>query len=115
MDLPLSASRFGIEVDACRVAVSDVLGLAIAPGEKPVATVTLRRAAGTDRTLLEWGLEPDAKPVVVSLLGPRGDPVVSYVLEGARPVAWHGPELSATSTEIAMEELVLSVERITLR
>ena len=115
MDVPLAAHRFSVEIGARAVAVSDVLGLALTPGEKPVATVTLRRAAGADRTLLDWAAKPSAQSVVVTLLGARGEPAVGYVLGDTRPIAWHGPELSATSTEIAIEELVLAVGRVDLR
>lgn len=115
MDLPLLASRFLVEVGDRAVPVSEVRGLAYAPGLKPAATVTLRRAAGTDRTLLDWALEQGVRPVRVTLLGQRGDAAVSYLLVGARPTAWHGPELDATSPEIALEELVLAVDRIDVR
>ncbi len=115
MGSPLSTSRFVVEVDGRPVAVSEVVGLALVRGQKPAGAVTLRRAAGVDRTLLDWAREPADRVVVLTLVGPRGDAAAGYRLEGARPVSWHGPELNATSTEIAMEELVLSVERIDLR
>lgn len=116
MDSPLyAASRFAVEVAGRPVALSEVLGLAFVPDLKPAATVTLRRAAGSDRTLLDWAIKPAVRPVVVALLSPTGDPLLRYLLEGARPVAWHGPELNATSTDVAREELVLAVDRINLR
>jgi phage tail-like protein len=115
VDFPLLASRFLVEVGDRAVPVSEVRGLAYAPGLEPAATVTLRRAAGIDRTLLDWALEPKERPVRVTLFGQTGEAVVSYVLEGARPTAWHGPDLDAASPEIAWEELVLAVDRIDLR
>jgi hypothetical protein len=115
VDSPLAAHRFRVEIGDLEVAVGEVAGLGFTPGEKPVATVTLRRAAGRDRTLLDWALKPTARTVVVSLLSAAGDPAVGYVLADSRPVVWRGPVLSAASAEVAMEELVLAVDRVDLR
>jgi hypothetical protein len=105
VDVPLLASRFLVEIEHRPVPVSEVRGLAYVPALDPAVTVTLRRAAGQDRTLLDWALGPKVKPVRVTLLGQRGGASVSYLLEGARPTAWHGPELSATSPEVARIDL----------
>ena len=115
MDSPLLASRFVVEVGDRPLPVSEVQGLGYEAGLEPAATVVLRRAAGTDRALLEWALEPAERPVRVTLLDHTGEPALAYLLDDARPVAWRGPELSATSPEIAMEELVLAVGRVRLR
>lgn len=114
MDFPLLASRFLVEVGDRAVPVSEVRGLGYTPGADPAVTVVLRRATGIDRALLSWALEPEVRPVRVTLLGERGEAALTYVLKGARPTAWHGPELAATSAEIAMEELVLTADRVDL-
>jgi phage tail-like protein len=115
VDSPLLASRFLVQIGDREVPVGEVQGLGYAAHAEPAASVTLRRAAGTDPTLLDWALEPAERPVRVTLLDHRGEPAVTYLLDGARPTSWHGPALSATSPEIAMEELVLAVDRVRLR
>lgn len=112
---PYAASRFVVEVEGRPVAVSEVLGLGISLEGKPAAVVTLRRAAGPDRALLDWARKPAARTVVVTLLGPRREAELAYLLRGARPLSWQGPQLDARSTHLAMEELVLAVEQIDLR
>lgn len=115
MDSPLPASRFLVEVDDRPLPLSEVRGLTYDPDLKPPATVVLRRAAGRDPALLDWARKPAPRSVRVTVLGPGGDAAVSYQLRGARPVAWHGPELDATSPQLAMEELVLAVDAVDLR
>lgn len=94
--------------------MSEVEGIAIIPGQEQTA-VTFRRAASSDRTLVDWALKPVDRDVVVALLDPRGRPAVSYRLRGARPVAWRGPALDATTTAVALEELVVAVTGIDVR
>jgi phage tail-like protein len=115
VDLPLLASRFLVRIGDREVAVSEVRGLGLTPGLEPPVAVTLRRAASVDRTFLEWAVRPRPQEVHVALFDQAGEPTMSYLLEGARPTAWHGPELVATSAEIALEELVLAADRIDLR
>lgn len=112
---PYAASRFAVEVDGRPLAVSEVLGLGWTHDEKPAALVTLRRAAGADRALLEWARKPTARTVVVTLQDGRGEAAATYLLRGARPVSWLGPQLDARSADLAMEELVLAVDHLDLR
>ena len=39
-------------------------------------------------------------------------PAMTWILEGAQPLKYTGPTLSGAGTEVAVEELVLSVEEI---
>jgi phage tail-like protein len=52
--------------------------------------------------------------VVIKLMSEdRGDVVVEWKLRGAMPIKWTGPTLTAKGGgDVAMEELVLSVEVI---
>jgi hypothetical protein len=107
---PLGACNFEVELGGEVVGFSEVLGLGYEPEERRVLAVTLRRAAGRDAALWAWALWPEPRTVVITLLDARREPACRYVLERARPVRWAGPALSATSTEVAMEELVLAAE-----
>lgn len=115
VETPVPASRFAVEVEGREVAVGAVLGLSYDPELKPPTTVVLRRAAGRDATFLDWARKPTPRDVRVTVLGPRGEAAVSYLLSSARPVSWRGPELTATATDLAHEELALAVETVDLR
>ena len=89
---PLGASAFEVDLGDRIVGCSEVTGLVLEPGSKPAATVTLRRGVGRDDTLLEWARHPEPRRVTITLLDGRHEPVRRYVLLGARPVRWTGPD-----------------------
>ena len=77
--------------------------------------VTLRRGLIGDLRLFAWlktTREGDASPqtVTITLLDEARRPVSSWVLYGAQPKKWTSPALSATGTDVAIEELVLVCE-----
>ena len=77
--------------------------------------VTLRRGLIGDARLFAWfksTREGKALPqtVTITLLDEARKPVSSWVLYRAQPKKWTSPTLSATATEVAMEELVLVCE-----
>ena len=79
--------------------------------------VTLRRGLIGDLSLFAWlksTREGDASPrrVTITLLDEARRPVAAWVLHGAQPKKWTSPALSATGTEVAIEELVLVCERL---
>ena len=79
--------------------------------------VTLRRGVIGDLRLFTWlktTREGDTSPqtVTITLLDEARRPVCSWVLYRAQPRKWTSPTLSATGTDVAVEELVLVCERL---
>lgn len=84
--------------------------------------VTLKRGVIGDLALHEWidrvqrGESPDEqlKTVTITLLAEdRATAAQTWVLSNARPMKYTGPALAGAGGELAVEELVLSCERIT--
>ncbi|AKU14546.1 putative phage tail protein [Azoarcus sp. CIB] len=91
------------------------------PGIHKAGDVTLKRGVIGAQNLYEWlekgrtGKLSEAKrDIVVKLQSEdRADTVVSWKLRGAMPIKWTGPTLTAKGGgDVAIEELVLSVETI---
>ena len=84
-------------------------------------TVTLRRAASTDRLFFAWrsGISAgrdDARDVtIVQLDGPDGGAVNIWRLRTAVPLRWSGPDLDAQSDDIAFEEIEVTYDEIEWR
>lgn len=79
--------------------------------------VTLRRGLIGDLRLFAWlkdTREGNASPqtVTITLMDEARRPVSSWVLYRAQPKKWTSPALSATGTDVAIEELVLVCERL---
>jgi phage tail-like protein len=79
--------------------------------------VTLRRGLIGDLRLFTWlksTREGDTSPqsVTITLLDEARNPVCSWMLLRAQPKKWTSPTLSATGTDVAIEELVLVCERL---
>lgn len=92
------------------------------PGIHKAGDVTLKRGVIGEQNLYEWlqqcreGKYPQAKRnLVINLLSEdREGPVVTWKLMGAMPIKWTGPTLTAKGGgDVAIEELVLSVEMVT--
>ena len=121
-----SARNFDVDLGGVSVGFAQVHGLGYELDDTGdvivgrVGNVTLRRAATGDLTLWSWvrrtlGGVLETSTVRVTLLDSQGQPVCVWELRGARPVKWNGPDLNATSNEIAMEELVLAAEGLEFR
>ncbi len=91
------------------------------PGIHKAGDVTLKRGVIGAQNLYEWlelgrtgKLAQVKRDIVVKLQSEdRGGIVVSWKLRGAMPIKWTGPTLTAKGGgDIAIEELVLSVETI---
>lgn len=91
------------------------------PGIHKAGDVTLKRGVIGAQNLNEWldftrdGSLGDAKRnIVIKLLNEdRSEAVLSWKLFNAMPIKWTGPTLTAKGGgDVAMEELVLSVEHI---
>ncbi|HIJ89118.1 MAG TPA: phage tail protein [Desulfuromonadales bacterium] len=85
--------------------------------------ITLKRGGIGSQSMLDWlelcrsGNAGGAqRNIVIRMLSEdRKKSAVSWKLVGAVPAKWTGPALSATGGgDVAMEELVLSVEMVTL-
>ncbi len=89
------------------------------PGIHKVGDVTLKRGIVSTKDLWQWlddtrkkGVEAK-KTVVVRLLDEQHQPVQAWTLQGVTPMKYTGPTLAAKGGgDVAMEELVLSVEGI---
>ena len=92
------------------------------PGIHKAGDVTLKRGVIGVQNLYEWlelcrnGKVKEARRnLVINLLSEdRESTVVSWKLMGAIPIKWTGPTLTAKGGgDVAIEELVLSVEMVT--
>lgn len=84
--------------------------------------VTLKRGVIGTQNVYEWlnsaragDIKAKKDTVTIKLLNEQRDeqPVVTWTLKGVTPIKWTGPSLTAKGGgDVAMEELVLSVEYI---
>lgn len=86
-----------------------------------VPDVTLSRGVIKVDNLWKWmnqvrnGKQAESlRDVTIELLDESGTIAVSWTLTNARPTSYSGPTLSGTGTEIAVEELVLACEDISM-
>lgn len=92
-------------------------------GTNKVNDVTLKRGViGDLATLYTWidavrnGDQTQLRTVTIQLMDEeRTQPVQEWVLTNARPMKYSGPALTGKGTDVAIEELVLSSERIDLK
>ena len=91
-------------------------------GTYKVGDVTFKRGVIGDLGVLEEWLQqvkdghPSGRRVVsITLHNESRQPVQVWTLHGTRPVKHTGPALSGKGTDVAIEELVLSCERIELK
>lgn len=90
------------------------------PGMSKVPDVTLKRGIISSTDLWAWidatrvnGL-PEKRTVTITLQDEARGDVGRWTLRGVVPTKYTGPSLNAKGgTDVAMEELVLSVEKIT--
>lgn len=90
-------------------------------GSYKVPDVTLKRGLIGALDLYGWldqvrnGEQDALRTVTIQLLSEdRDTTALEWKLTNARPIKYTGPTLSGTSTEVAVEELVLAAERIDL-
>lgn len=91
------------------------------PGVHKVGDVTLKRGIVKSGDLWAWvqkvrDVGPDAqRNVIVTMLSESGEPVQAWTLRGVIPMKYTGPTFAAKGGgDVAMEELVLSVEGVDL-
>lgn len=79
---------------------------------------TLKRGVIGAHDLYEWmnlvrdGHQDQLKKVTVTLLSESREEVMKWHLLGARPIKYEAPTFNGKGTDLAIESLVLSVERI---
>ncbi|MBK6731301.1 MAG: phage tail protein [Bacteroidetes bacterium] len=138
-NFPLSSYHFTVEWGGTRIGFTEVSGLDIeftpikyrdgaskeeittsVPGLKKFSNIILKRGITTDdNEFFEW-LETklnnliDKRDIIIKLLDEQHNPVVTWKAEGAYPVKYSGPILRATGNEVAMEQLELAHEGLTL-
>jgi len=90
------------------------------PGRMTWPNLTLKRGITQNDTLLEWmnkssgeqftaaGNSLERKSAAITLLGPSGDRLRAWEIDGAFPVKWTGPSFAVTSTDMAVEELEIT-------
>ena len=86
-----------------------------------VSDVTFKRGVIGSTDLFEWinkvrnGDQEDLRDVTIKLLSEdRSDIAVTWTLRNARPMKYTGPSFNGKGNEIAIEELVLCAEDLTL-
>ncbi|WP_436926286.1 phage tail protein [Halosimplex amylolyticum] len=77
------------------------------------SNVTLRRGLTDAATLWEWVQRSAARPVerktvLLFVLNRAGEPAWGWSFSDAHPVTWSGPDLSAESGSVAVEEIELT-------
>jgi len=110
----------GISIDVIeyRTGSSKETGVQKLPGLARYPDVTLRRGILGSLDLYNWindvrnGASNVARTVTIQLLSEDRTPVLTWKFLRAWPAKYSGPTLDAKGTDIAMEELVLSYERL---
>jgi phage tail-like protein len=101
-----------------RTGNSKETGVQKLPGLARYPDVILRRGVIGSLDLYEWindirnGASNAARTVTIQLLSEDGAPVLTWKLSRAWPSKYSGPALDAKGTDVAIEELVLSYERL---
>lgn len=86
-------------------------------GLNKYSNITLRSGMTDDWELWEWKQKAaDGKPArrngSIVVMNEAGEEVLRWNFEGAWPTQWTGPSLNAMGNEVAIETLVLAVERV---
>jgi phage tail-like protein len=127
-----AASRFYVEIGGVTQAVfTEVSGLQVdmetfdyaeggnngnihrLPGRVKVSNVVLKRGITKSNDFLKWYLKSlagkvDRRTVTVKLMDSKKNELVAWVFEGAYPVKWSGPQMTADGTAVAIETLELA-------
>ncbi len=78
-------------------------------GRAKYPNIVLKRGITHESALLDWFRECQTKTArkqgYIELLGPNGKAVRRWAFDGAFPVKWTGPNLNASSSNIATETL----------
>jgi len=136
---PMPAYHFTVEWGGTNISFAQVSGLDILvetteyregaspetqsvkmPGRSKFSNIVLKRGIKKgDTDFFKWinthQLHTiERRDIVINLLDEQHQPVITWRVKNAFPVRYSGPLLSAQSSEIAMEELELAHEGLTL-
>lgn len=117
----VTGDRFGVRIGRQPIGlchVGPITSLISTDGVTTLAPIVLRRAVGPDQTLWEWHTTTQESPrarriVSIALLTGDGEPLVTWRLEGCRPLRWSGPTLDTMLPAIAFEEMEIAFDRVT--
>ncbi|MGH3616304.1 MAG: phage tail protein [Pseudonocardia sp.] len=87
------------------------------PGLNTYGDITLSRGFTSDSKLWEWRAKAmrgtvERHDISITLLDDGGNTRITWNLFACWPRSWSGPSLSASSNEVAIEQLTLSCERV---
>jgi len=116
----VTGDRFDVRIGRQRIGlcyVGPITSLISPDGATTLAPLVLRRAVGPDQTLWEWHTSdqesrPARRIVSIALLRGDGEPLVTWRLEGCRPLRWSGPTLDTMVPAIAVEEIEIAFDRV---
>jgi hypothetical protein len=117
---------FGLEHDGVNIMLMDVVGLVLSvfglgrPSDLPQpVTVTLVRGLTADRRFVRWVQEAHgrgpghtARRATIVVLAHDGSPVARYHLENAWPSKLEVGTLKAGDTNVVVERLTLTYDRV---
>jgi phage tail-like protein len=94
-----------------------VLSVRKLPGLHTHGDVTLSRGLTADDKLWKWrekvmNGQIERHNISISLMNDVGEPKITWNLFECWPTQWTGPSFDAASDEVAVEQLVLTYERI---
>lgn len=138
-NFPLSGYHFKVEWGGTRIGFTEVSGLDIqftpipyrdgaskeeittsVPGLKKFSNIILKRGiTANDNEFFDW-LETkqnnliEKRDIIITLLDEQHAPIVTWKAASAFPVKYTGPILRATANEVAMEQLELAHEGLTI-
>jgi phage tail-like protein len=118
----VSGLKVESEVIEYRGGADKALGVRKLPGLKKFSNVTLKRGivpAEAGNGLFDWYNTITAggvarRDVTVSLLNEDREPVMTWKIQAAWPVAIEGPSLKSTGTDIALESVEFACESIAI-
>jgi phage tail-like protein len=87
------------------------------PGLVTHSDITLSRGITSDSKLWEWREKAmkgnvERHDISITLLDDTGNPTVTWNLFDCWPRQWTGPSLNAAADDLAVEQLVLTCERV---
>lgn len=87
------------------------------PGLNSYGDITLSRGFTSDAKLWEWREKAmkgsvERHDISITLLDDHGNARITWNLFDCWPKSWSGPSLSASSNEVAIEQLTLACERV---
>ncbi|MGH2533463.1 MAG: phage tail protein [Thermomicrobiales bacterium] len=87
------------------------------PGRRKFTNITLKRGVTTNPQFMNWRpkveggkITVEKKNLSIILFSHTGDPVKRWNVVQAFPMKWTGPDLKASSMEVAIESLELAHE-----